>query len=85
MNETMSLQAILMYALQGLLGLLVALAIFLIKKMDAKMDTFQTKEVCKLHHDAHDKAHGMEKEMVNGQLKGIRHDLTNGLNAVRGK
>ena len=73
----------LMYVLQGVLGLLLAVIAFYIKKMDAKMDSFQTKEMCGVHHAAHDKHHELEKEMAGKELKGIRHDLTNGLNSVR--
>lgn len=72
-----------MYALQAITGLLITIVLFLLKKLDTKMDTFQTKEICTLHHDAHENLHSLEKENIMGQVKGVRHDLNNGLTSIR--
>lgn len=53
-------------------------------KLDAIGDKYQSKESCKIHHDAHDKEHATAKEISDEKFGQLKTDINNVANMTRG-
>lgn len=79
----MTTTALTMFMMQGLLTVLIGIVLYLLKRMDTKMDTYQSKEACLMHREYHDRAHCSDKEIIRKEYENLKQDITTGLNSVR--